>query len=115
MRVVALRTDDHVVVNRFGQWWPPAGREEVERDVAGVMRDVYGGRVLPPHDVRLVRFLRPDVAVVQATAEHRDVGLPDGRVLPPFEEVVTYILVRDDEWRVASENVQNVWDEDQAP
>jgi len=114
-RVVALRTPDHVVVNRFGQWWTPAPREEVESDVGGVMLAVCAGRTLPGLDVRLVQRPRGDVAIVTATAVHEGVVLPDGRALAPFEEVVTYVLVHDGHWRVASENIQNVWDEHGTP
>lgn len=107
--VAGMRTEDAEVVNRFGLWSRPANRAENARSLAQLMATIYKEHEPPVHTVELVRFIRPDVAIVHTSSEQRDVVLPDGTKIPPFQEVNTYVLVKEEgRWLITSENIQNV-------
>jgi uncharacterized protein (TIGR02246 family) len=108
--VAALLTDDAETVNRFGEWARPEGRAAHTRYIADLLAGPYRTHAPPAHLVERVRFVRPDVAVVHATARHDAVALPGGHTIPPFREVTTLVVVRgaDGAWRITSTNLQNV-------
>jgi uncharacterized protein (TIGR02246 family) len=94
-------------VNYIGMHW--RGREEIERAHARI------------HETRMkdsqltilasaVRFLRPDVALLHATWELRgDTGI-EGKLLPPRQGVLTFVVARQDgRWLVeAAQNTDIV-------
>jgi hypothetical protein len=59
--------------------------------------------------IESIRFFSPQVAVVQARANHPDgVALDDGTHIPPFWEINTYTLIRTGAgWRVALLTIHN--------
>ena len=104
-----LETDDYEMVDRFGHWIRTEGPGFNERLWALSFRDVYHGKPGPARNIESIRFLGPDVALVQARANHPNgVLLDDGTQIPPFWEINTYTLVHTEAgWRVALLNIHN--------
>ncbi|HZQ97162.1 MAG TPA: hypothetical protein VFA67_19275 [Candidatus Sulfotelmatobacter sp.] len=104
-----LETPDYEMVDRFGHWIRSEGPEFNERLWAMTFKDIYRGKPGPARTVESIRFFSPQVAVVQARANHPDgVTLEDGTHIPPFWEINTYTLVKTDAgWRVALLNIHN--------
>ena len=125
--IAALETEDFELVNRFGWWTKAASREDNERMWAWGFANIYRGKPGPQHTVESVRFVRPDVAVVQAHADWPALTLDDGTQIPPHGEIVTFVVVRQKKtWLIASQNIHNQmpgqglpspppWQQDAAP
>ena len=107
--MVALETSDFELVDRFGNWFPQTSREENERMWAWGFANIYQGKPGPKHTVERIRFIQPDVAIVQARAYWADViTLPDGTRVPPHGQITTFVVVKQKEgWRIAAQNVHN--------
>lgn len=107
--LAALETPDFEIVDRFGHWVKSEGPEFNEQLWAMTFRDIYRGKPGPARTIESIRLFAPNVAVVQARANHPDgVTLDDGTHIPPFWEINTYTLVKSDGgWRVALLNIHN--------
>jgi uncharacterized protein (TIGR02246 family) len=106
--LVALETEDFELVNRLGWWTPFKTREDNERMWAWAFATIYNGKPGPKHTVERVRFIRPEVAIVQAHAAWPALMLPDGTSIPPHSEIVTFVVVKQKEgWRIASQSIHN--------
>ena len=72
-------------------------------------KDIYRGKPGPARTIESIRFFAPNVAIVQARANHPDgVTLDDGTHIPPFWEINTYTLVKTGAgWKVALQNIHN--------
>ena len=106
--VAALETEDFELVNRVGWWTKARGREDNERMWAWGFDVIYKGKPGPQHTVESVRFVSPDVAVVQAHADWPALTLPDGTPIPPHGEIVTFVVVKQKKtWLIASQNIHN--------
>ena len=107
--LAALETPDYEMIDRFGHWIKSEGPEFNERLWAMTFKDIYRGKPGPARQIESIRFLAPDVAIVQARANHAEgVTLDDGTKIPPFWEINTYTLVRTDAgWRVTVLNIHN--------
>jgi uncharacterized protein (TIGR02246 family) len=108
--LVALETPDFELVDRFGNWLPQTSREENKRMWSWVFTEVYKGKPGPKHTIQRIRFIRPDVAVVQARAYWADVIiLPDGTRVPPHGQLTTFVVVKGGEgWLIAAQSVHNM-------
>jgi hypothetical protein len=62
------------MVDRFGHWIESDGREFNQRLWAMTFKEIYHGKPGPARTIKSIRFLTPQVAVVQARANR-----PDGR------------------------------------
>jgi ketosteroid isomerase-like protein len=107
--LAALETNDYEMIDRFGHWIKSEGPEFNQRLWATTFKDIYHGKPGPARIVESIRFMAPNVAVVQARANHAEgVVLDDGTRIPPFWEIDTYTLVKvDGGWRVALLNIHN--------
>lgn len=107
--LAAMETPDYEMVDRFGHWIKPEGPDFNERLWAMTFKEIYHGKPGPARNIESIRFMSPDVAIVQARANHSDgVVLDDGTRIPPFWEIDTYTLIRTgDGWRVALLNIHN--------
>lgn len=106
--VAALQTEDFELVNRVGWWTKARGREDNERMWAWGFEVIYKGKPGPKHTVESVRFISPEVAVVQAHADWPALTLPDGTPIPPHGEIVTFVVVKQKKtWLIASQNIHN--------
>ena len=107
--LASLETPDFELVDRFGHWIKSEGPEFNERLWAMGFKEVYHGKPGPARSIESIRFLAPNVAIVQARANHADgVTLDDGTRIPPFWEINTYTLVKSEAgWRVAYQNIHN--------
>src|SRR4051794_25447451 len=76
--MAALETEDFELINRVGWWTKAASREENERMWAWGFETIYKGKPGPKHTIESVRFVRPDVAIVQAHADWPALTLDDG-------------------------------------
>src|ERR1044071_213276 len=101
--VSSLETEDFELVNRVGWWTKAKGREDNERMWAWGFDVIYKGKPGPKHTVESVRFISPEVAVVQAHADWPALTLPDGTPIPPHGEIVTFVVVKQKKvWLIAS-------------
>ncbi len=107
--LASLESADYEMVDRFGHWIKTEGPEFNERLWAMTFRDIYRGRPGPARGIESIRFMAPNVAIVEARANHPDgVTLDDGTRIPPFWEINTYTLVKTQSgWRVALLNIHN--------
>jgi len=107
--LASMETADFELIDRFGHWIKSEGPEFNERLWSMTFRDIYHGRPGPARSIESIRFMAPDVAIVQARANHPDgVTLDDGTRIPPFWEINTYTLIRTTSgWRVALLNIHN--------
>jgi uncharacterized protein (TIGR02246 family) len=107
--LASLETADYEMVDRFGHWIKSEGPEFNERLWAMAFKEIYRGKPGPARTVESIRFFGPQVAIVQARANHPEgVTLDDGTHIPPFWEINTYTLVKTESgWRVALLNIHN--------
>jgi ketosteroid isomerase-like protein len=107
--LAALETPDFELIDRFGHWVKSEGPEYNERLWAMAFSEVYQGKPGPARTVENIRFMAPNVAIVEVRANHQDgVTLDDGTRIPPFWEIDTYTLLRTDAgWRVTLLNIHN--------
>jgi uncharacterized protein (TIGR02246 family) len=107
--LAALETPDYQMIDRFGHWIQSEGPEFNQRLWAMAFTEIYHGKPGPARVIENIRFLAPDVAIVQARANHPEgVTLDDGTHIPPFWEINTYTLIKTaDGWRVALLNIHN--------
>jgi len=107
--LAALESDDYEMIDRFGHWIKSEGPESKQRLWAMTFKEIYHGRPGPVRIIESIRFMVPNVAVVQARANHAEgVVLDDGTRIPPFWEIDSYTLVKADAgWRVALLNIHN--------
>jgi ketosteroid isomerase-like protein len=107
--LATLETPDFELIDRFGHWIKSEGPEFNERLWEIGFKEIYHGKPGPARTIESIRFLAPNVAVVQARANHPDgVALDDGTRVPPFWEINTYTLIKTDAgWRVALLNIHN--------
>jgi uncharacterized protein (TIGR02246 family) len=106
--LAALETEDFELINRVGWWTKARSRAENERMWAWGFEVIYKGKPGPKHTVESVRFVSPEVAVVQAHADWPALTLDDGTNIPPHGEIVTFVVVRQKKnWLIASQNIHN--------
>src|SRR6478736_4359163 len=93
--LAALESDDYEMIDRFGHWIKTEGPEFNQRLWAMTFKEIYHDKPGPARTVESIRFMAPNVAVVQARANHAEgVVLDDGTRIPPFWEIDTYTLVK---------------------
>lgn len=104
-----LETPDYEMIDRFGHWIKSEGPEFNEKLWTAAFTEIYHGKPGPGRVVESIRFMAPNVAVVEARANHPDgVTLDDGSRIPPFWEINTYTLVKTAAgWRTALLNIHN--------
>src|SRR5690349_1230771 len=74
-----METDDYEMIDRFGHWIKTEGQGFNERLWAMTFKDIYHGKPGPARTIESIRFMAPNVAVVQARANHPNgVLLDDG-------------------------------------
>jgi len=107
--LASLETPDFELVDRFGHWIKSEGPEFNESLWAMAFKEIYRGKPGPARTIESIRFFAPNVAVVQARANHpQGITLDDGTHIPPFWEINTYTLIKSDAgWRVALLNIHN--------
>src|SRR5687768_4621219 len=107
--IAALQMPDFELVDRFGNWYPQTSREENERMWAWGFANIYKGKPGPKHTVERIRFVRPDVAVVQTRAFWSEtLSLSDGTRIPPHGQITTFVVVKQKgKWLIASQSVHN--------
>jgi len=107
--LAGLETADYEMIDRFGHWIKSEGPEFNRRLWDVTFTEVYRGKPGPAREIENIRFMAPNVAVVEARANHPDgVTLNDGTHIPPFWEINTYTLVKTEPgWRVALLNIHN--------
>jgi len=107
-RLAALEVPDVEIVDRFGELHLPSGRGENEQLWTDTFETVSRNTPLPTATIDRIQFLRPDVALVQASWQFAEgILLVDGERIPPFLQVDTYIVIKSQRvWSVAAHNIQ---------
>jgi uncharacterized protein (TIGR02246 family) len=108
-RMSASIADELEFVNRFGQHFHIRTKDEYEQMWNWAFTNIYRGKPGPDHEIRSVRFVGEDVAVVQATATRTEpVIVSDGTKIPPFTQHATFVLVETKAgWRITTHNIHN--------
>jgi hypothetical protein len=96
------------IVDRFGKLHLPSGRNENEKLWSDAFEIVSRNALLPTVTIDRIRFLRPDVAVVQVSWRFTEgILLVDGDRIPPFSQVDTFVVIKSQGvWLVAAHNMQ---------
>lgn len=107
-RLAALETPDVQAVDRFGMLHLLSGRSENEKLWADSFEAVSRNTAPPVVTIDRIRFLRPDVAVVQASWRFAEgILLVDGERVPPFSQIDTYVVFKSqNSWFVTAHNMQ---------
>ena len=107
-RLAALETPNVEIVDRFGELHLPAGQNENEKLWSDAFEIVSRNTPPPTVTIDRIRFLRPDVAVVQVSWQFAEgILLVDASRMPPFSQVDTYVLTKSQTgWLVAAHNMQ---------
>ena len=107
-RLVALETPDVQVVDRFGVLHVSSGRNHNEKLWSDSFEAVAKNAAPPIITIEGIRFLRPDLAVVQASWRFTDgILLVDGDRIPPFSQTDTFVVMKSHGvWLIAAHNMQ---------
>jgi len=107
-RLAALETPDVEIVDRFGELHLPSGRNENEKLWSDAFEIVSRNTLPPTVTIDRIRFLQPDVAVVQVSWRFTEgILLVDGDRIPPFSQVDTFVVIKSQGvWLVAAHNMQ---------
>jgi hypothetical protein len=106
--MAALETSDFQLIDRFGEWIQSKGQHFNEQLWDMTFKEIYKGKPGPARSVEAIRFLTPEVAIVQAHTNWGVVTLDDGTKIPPHGEIDTFVLVRNgSEWKVNTLNIHN--------
>jgi len=108
-QLAALETPDVETVDRFGERHRLSGRSENEELWADTFEIISRNTSRPTVAFGRVRFLRPDVAVIEVSWRFADgILLVDGDRIPPFSEVDTYVTIKSKGvWLVAVHTMQD--------
>ena len=106
--IAALETPDVEVVDRFGVLRLASGRTENEKLWSDSFEMVSKNTAAPTFTIDHIRFLRPDVAVVQVSLRISEgILLVDGDRIPPYSQLDSYVVVKvHGVWLVAAHNMQ---------
>ena len=107
-RLAALEVQDVQVVDRFGELHLISGRNQNEKLWEDAFEIISKSTERPSVTVNCVRFLRPDVAVVQTTWQFPEgIVLTDGDRIPPFSQADTFVVTKfQSVWLIAAHNMQ---------
>jgi hypothetical protein len=106
--LASVLTPDFRLVDRFGDNILSKGPQFNERMWAWTFKEVYNGRQTPPHRILNVRFLTPDVAVVQTACDWPEIALDNGFKVPPHGEVDTFVVVKQNgDWKISVQTIHN--------
>ena len=107
-RLASLEAPDVEVVDRFGELHQPSGRHANEKLWSAAFEMVAMNTTPPRVAIDRIRFLRSDVALVQVSWTFAEgILLADGKRIPPFSELDTYVVVKSQsDWLVAAHYMQ---------
>jgi len=107
-RLAALETQDVEIMDRFGQIHLPSGRDENQKLWSDEFQMMSKNTPPPAATIDGIRFLLPDVALVQASWKFPEgILLIGGERIPPFCQVDTYVVIKSQNaWFVAAHNMQ---------
>jgi uncharacterized protein (TIGR02246 family) len=107
-RLAALEVPNVEIVDRFGELHQPTGRKENESLWSDTF-DVISRSTEPPKTtIDHIRFLSPDVAVVQMSWQFASgILLTDGSRIPPYSQIDIYVVTKSQsKWLVAAHYMQ---------
>ena len=107
-QLAALETPNVETVDRFGEQHLLSGRSENEELWADTFEIISRNTSRPTFALGRIRFLRPDVAVIEVSWRFADgILLVDGDRIPPFSEVDTFVMIKSQGvWLVAVHTMQ---------
>jgi len=108
-QLAALEVPNVEIVDRFGEPHQPTGRTENESLWADTF-DVISRSTEPPKTtIDDIRFLGPDVALVQMSWQFGGgILLTDGSRIPPYSQIDIYVVTKSQgKWLVAAHYMQD--------
>ena len=107
-RLAALETPDVQVVDRFGVLHVSSGRSDNEKLWSDSFEVVARNAEPPIVTIECIRFLRPDLALVQASWRFPPPPPPPPPPrMPPFSQTDTFVVMKTQGvWLIAAHNMQ---------
>ena len=107
-RLAALELPNVEIVDRFGDPHQPTGRAENEKLWSDAFEVVSPSTEPPKTTIDHIRFLGPDVAIVQMSWQFASgILLTDGSRIPPYSQIDVYVVTKSQsEWMVAAHYMQ---------
>lgn len=107
-RLAALEVPNVEVIDRFGDLHQPTGRVENESLWSDTFEVISPSTEPPKTTIDHIRFLQPDVAVVQMSWQFAGgILLTDGSRIPPYSQIDIYVVTKSkDKWLVAAHYMQ---------
>jgi hypothetical protein len=106
-RLADLETVEAEVIDGFGEPQYLSSRKDGERFWADGLEIIEAREFHPQCAIQHIRFLRPDVAIIQMTiAYSHGIGLKGGERIPLYSEIHTFAMVRNEgTWLITEHNI----------
>ena len=99
--LLAQNTENADAVNRHGRYESSA---DLEKHVAQMFKGTFSDTQSAPQKIFVVRFIRPDVAIVRTVWETPDLMI-NGRKVPREDMIVSYVMTKDaGKWSIAGQD-----------
>ena len=107
-RLAALEVPDVEIVDRFGSVHEPAGRAENEELWSDTFEAISPSTEPPTTTIDYIRFLTPDVALVEMSWQFASgILLTDATRIPPYSQIDIYVVTKSQsKWRIAAHCMQ---------
>jgi len=107
-QLAALEVPNVEIVDRFGDPHQPTGRAEDEKLWSDTFEVISPSTEPPKTTIDHIRFLGPDVAVVQMSWQFESgILLTDGSRIPPYSQIDIYVVTKSqNKWLVAAHYMQ---------
>jgi uncharacterized protein (TIGR02246 family) len=107
-QLAALEVPNVEILDHFGDLHQPVGRAENERLWSDAFEVISPSTEPPKTTIDHIRFLGPDVAVVQMSWQFvSGILLTDGSRIPPYSQIDIYVVIKSqNEWLVAAHYMQ---------
>ena len=106
-RLAAMEMAEVEIVDRFGDWHHSTALIDRERFWREGFDVILRKDFHPECTIEHVRFIRSDVAIVQARVSYdQGISLKGGDRIPPFSEIHTFVLMKiSDIWLISAHDI----------
>lgn len=103
--LLAQNTENADTVNRHGRY---VSHADLEKHVGQMFEGTFNDTQSAPQRIFVVRFLRPDVAIVRTRWETPELMI-NGRKVPREDMIVSYVMTKDTgKWSIAGQDLHIV-------
>jgi uncharacterized protein (TIGR02246 family) len=103
--LIAQNTENADTVNRHGLYVSSA---DLEKHVAQMFKGTFKDVQSAPQKIFVVRFIRPDVAIVRTIWETPELMI-NGRKVPREDMIVSYVMTKDaGKWSIVGQDLHSV-------